>query len=129
MVVNIVEVHNVYSVHELDDEGNPVKESLLIFFRPQDWGNSVRWFYNCCKVEVEFEGTLYVNHCHLWQNIERNSFEAAKAVAPYLFDVTIPGSPREECDRSHLKEDDFWDESWGAIPPEYDRENWEPYYP
>jgi hypothetical protein len=41
--------------------------------------------------------------------------------------IMMPGEPRELCDRSHLDIDDFWEKSWGEIPPYYNLESDEDY--
>ena len=121
---NIVEVHNVYAVYELDEAGQPAEQGILEFFRPQDWGDPKRWHYGETTIRFDAPGpdgltTRYVNHCHVWREVDEGIPEMFKRPAAALFMVMMPGTPREECDRSHLRQDDFWDESWGKMPPYY----------
>jgi hypothetical protein len=45
--LTVIDVHNVYTLFELDEYGNEVKEKFLsITTRPQDWGNKDRWHYH-----------------------------------------------------------------------------------
>ena len=109
------EVHNVYTLYEMDEAGNQREEKLLSFFRPQDWGNPQRWHYHYCRIEID----RYISHCHVWQEVRRSSIEAMGLIASTLFGILIPGHERELCDRSHLAEDDFWLPEWGEMPPYY----------
>ena len=115
--VERIEVHNSYTLYE----GEETK--LLSFFRPQDWGDPHRWHYHYCVVSFHQGDTEYINHCHVWQQIKRTPIEAFQVIASNLFMVCMPGSDVRACNRSHLKEDDFWCEEWGDMPPyleEYD---------
>lgn len=118
--MNAVNVHNVYTLQELDENGNPSPTPLLSFFRPQDWGNSSRWHYHQCSIQFTLDGTTYINNCHLYQEIERNSIEAFQFVSEYLFMVALPGCKQELAAKSHLNEDDFWEKEWGDLPPYYE---------
>ena len=115
-------VHNIYTLYELDEDGSQAEREIISFARPQDWGDPERWHYHTCTVQFELpdrEGgrTRFVNHCHLWQEVKRSPVEAYQQVSEYLFMVMMPGQPEEECGRSHLREDDFWLEEWGEMPP------------
>jgi hypothetical protein len=122
--LTVIDVHNVYTLFELDEYGNEVKEKFLsITTRPQDWGNKDRWHYHTCTIRFEQNGTRYINHCHVWQEMERSTFEALEAISSALFHVYRPGTPIELCDRSHLHRDDFWIEEWGEMPPYYEFED------
>jgi len=128
--MNTIEVHNVYTLQELSEDGTLSETPLLIFFRPQDWGNPQRWHYHQCSIAYTFRGTNYINNCHIYQEVERNSVEAFQAIAPYLFEVYMPGCPVEIAAKSHLQEDDFWSEAWGDLPPYYEPDdNEEDYSP
>ncbi len=121
-----VEVHNVYTLYELNLDGSTAEQKLVCFNRPQDWGDSNRWHYHRCKTEFESNGTRYINHCHLWQEVERNPVAAFQAIAPYLFMVLQPGGKPELCGRDFLAEEDFWQRSWGDMPPVFeDRDEWD----
>jgi hypothetical protein len=122
-----VEVHNVYTLYELNEDGSTAEQKLVCFNRPQDWGDP-RWHYHRCKTKFESNGTCYINHCHLWQEVERNPVEAFQAIAPYLFMVLQPGTKPELCSKDFMEPEDFWLESWGKMPPVFeDREDWEDY--
>jgi hypothetical protein len=119
-----VEVHNVYTLYELNEDGSTAEQKLVCFNRPQDWGDPSRWHYHRCKTEFESHGTRYINHCHLWQEVERNPVEAFQAIAPYLFMVLQPGAKPELCGKDFLGDEDFWDSSlWGEMPPIYEGED------
>lgn len=116
MSEELIEVHNVYTLYELEADGSHSDTPLLSFFRPQDWGDS-RWHYHYCTISLELRGTQYINHCHVWQEVERNSIEAFQAIASSLFMISMPGRTKELCDNTHLAEDDFWSKEWGEMPP------------
>lgn len=109
------EIHNVFTLYELDEEKNIVEEPVLSFFRPQDWGNKERWHYYYCKLEVG----KYICHCHLWQEKERSIYEACRHIGQYLFMFLQPGTPAQLCGRDCLDEDDFWLKEWGEQPEYY----------
>ena len=118
----VVEVHNCYTFYELNPDGTRAKQGILSFGnRPQDWGHP-RWRYRFCKISVVIGQRHYINNCHIWQEVERPDMEAYQAVSQALFMVMQPGEPKELCDRSHLDEDDFWEESWGEMPPYYEKD-------
>jgi len=52
--------------------------------------------------------------------MDRDPVEAFQLIAEHLFMVALPGTPLEIAGKSHLKEDDFWDEAWGDLPPYYE---------
>ncbi|PSB25275.1 hypothetical protein [Chlorogloea sp. CCALA 695] len=115
-----IEVHNIYTLYEIEVDGTEVETPILGFSRPQDWGDSSRWHYHQCRVQFSYGGTVYINNCHLWQNVERNSVEAFQCIASYLFMVMMPGRIEQLAGKEFLDEDDFWDEAWGEIPPYYE---------
>jgi hypothetical protein len=111
-------VHTAYALYEQED-GSKTEQAALMLSRPPDWGNPNRWHYSRCKVEFDLDGKTYVNYCHLWQQVERAGSKPFQMIAPSLFIVLTPGEYQELCGRSHLGEDDLWDESWGERPPLY----------
>lgn len=115
-----IEVHNIYTLYELNEDGSSVETPILSFFRPQDWGDSSRWHYHQCRIELNLVDKTYINNCHVWQEVERNSIEAFKYIAPQLFMVLVPGAIRQHCGREFLHGDDFWHPDWGEIPPYYE---------
>lgn len=118
------EVHNCYTLYELDEDGSKAERPLLCFNRPQDWGDPERWNYHYCKIELESNGEKYINHCHIWQEAKRHTIPACQTIAPSLFMIMMPGQPRELCDRSHLDHDDFWWNEWGKRPPYFENEDY-----
>lgn len=126
--MNTIKVHNVYTLQELSEDGTLSDNPLLIFFRPQDWGDAKRWHYHQCQVQFSLSGTTYINNCHIYQEVERNLVEACQAIAPYLFMAMMPGTPEQIAGKSHLTEDDFWSDEWGDLPPYYnpDEEDYSP---
>lgn len=121
--MNTIEVHNVYTLYETEADGSIVETPILGFRRPQDWGDSLHWHYHQCRLQFSYAGTEYINNCHVYQQIERNSIEAFKHIAPYLFMVMIPGTPKLLAGRAFLDEDDFWHPAWGELPPYYERDD------
>jgi len=120
--MNTVEVHNVYTLYELNEDGSAAQTPILAYFRPQDWGNPSRWHYHQCRVEFCYFDTTYINNCHLWQQVKRNSPEAFQYIAPQLFMVFMPGTPQQLAGREFLEGDDFWHSEWGELPPYYERD-------
>lgn len=116
----IVEVHNVYTLYELDEGGEKVDTPILEFFRPQDWGDASRWHYHQCQVQFSLRESTYINNCHIYQEVERDLVSACQEIASYLFMVMMPGTPEQIAGSSHLREDDFWLLEWGPLPPTYD---------
>jgi len=113
----VVEVHNCYTLYELDEDGRECSEKILSFSRPQDWGDPERWHYHYCKIELTTVLAHYINHCHIWQECDRHIIEACKAIAPSLFMILRQGHPVELCANTHLAEEDFWLNKWGDKPP------------
>lgn len=113
----VVEVHNCYTLYELDEDGSECEQKLLSFSRPQDWGDKSRWHYHYCKIEVSTKKAHYINHCHIWQEVKRSCIEACQAIASSLFMILTLGQPVELCSDTHLGENDFWLSEWGEKPP------------
>lgn len=105
-MTNRVEVHNVYTLYELNPDGTLAEQAILSYFRPQDWGDK-RWHYHQCRIEFELLQVTYINNCHLWQEIERAGVEAFQVIAPSLFMVFMPGNRLELSGNTHLATDDF----------------------
>lgn len=121
----VTEVHNVYTVYELEPDGTQSAEPMLTFSRPQDWGHP-RWRYHYCRIDFDADshfaakGQRYIHHCHAWQEVKRSTIEAMQMIAEHLWLVYQPGVRPELCDRSHLQEDDFWSDEWGPAPPHFE---------
>lgn len=116
MSKELIEVHNIYTLYELHADGTESDTPFLSSWRPQDWGHP-RWHYHYCTIEVEYKETTYINRCHVWQETERNSFEAFTAISSALFMFAMPGRTPQLCGNTHLDEDDFWSPDWGELPP------------
>ncbi len=116
----VIEVHNAYTIQEVEEVRTGAKEQFLQFSRPQDWGNP-RWHYEQFKFEWIRSDKHYINHAYCWTDLPEpeQGYPSlfGEIIAVYIM---MPGSRAEECGRSHLKEDDFWDEEWGEMPPYFD---------
>lgn len=117
-----IEVHNIYTLYELEEDGSASNTPILSFSRPQDWGDSTRWHYHWCRVQYELRGTMYINNCHVWQEVDISSIEAFQRIAEQLFMVMMPGSQEQLAGREFLDEDDFWLPEWGKQPLYYERD-------
>ena len=115
----IVDVHNVYTLYSAADDDEFDKNFLSVSSRPTDWGNP-RWNYYFVKLEIKYSNTIYINNAHLWTTEEFNIPELTGTFGSALGMIMQPGKPPEICDRSHLKEDDFWCEEWGEMPPYFE---------
>lgn len=40
-----------------------------------------------------------------------------------IITIMIPGRDEKECGNTHLAEDDFWQESWGNMPPHFEHDD------
>ena len=118
-MTKIIEVHNAYAVHGLDEDGDVVDQPLCIYFRPQDWGHP-RWHYERFDFAWIQEETHYINHAYCWTDVPMERSRYPAFFAPLIGQIFMPGSKPQECDRSHLRGDDFWDDDWGETPPYYD---------
>jgi hypothetical protein len=119
----VVEVHNCYALHEVEEVRTKEGAVILIFSRPQNWANPKAWQYYYCKIEVPINGTRYINHCHIWQKPGPHIIEACQTIASALFMIMQPGKKPELCANTHLAEEDFWCDEWGHRPPEFIDEN------
>ncbi|MBW4665365.1 MAG: hypothetical protein KME01_14385 [Chroococcus sp. CMT-3BRIN-NPC107] len=126
--MNTIEVHNIYTLYEIDTDGSFVEMPILGFSRPQDWGDTSQWHYHQCRLQFSYCGTVYINNCHVWQQVERNTIEALQRIAPQLFMVSMPGRQEQLAGRDFLDEDDFWLPEWGERPPYYQSDD-EDYWP
>jgi hypothetical protein len=103
----VQELHNCYVLYERNPDGSRARKPMMMFDRPQDWSNKERWHYNYCVIEVDWNGELIRNHCHIWQEFERDQLKAYQKVAESLFLFISPSKPKQLCDNLHLAEDDF----------------------
>lgn len=117
-----IEVHNIYTLYELEEDGTASATPILSFSHPQDWGDSTRWHCHQCRVQYQLRGTTYINNCHVWQEVDISSIEAFQRIASQLFMVMMPGSIEQLAQCAFLDSDDFWLPEWGEMPPYYERD-------
>lgn len=105
------EVINAFAIHWNDKPGEAHWCELR---RPQDWGHP-RWMYR--KYVLEAMGCRHEAHCYADKAL--SDLDHLQLFSSLLTTIaqTYPPTRREVCDRSHLQEDDFWEESWGPRPP------------
>lgn len=115
-VVEIIEVHNVWTIYGVDDDGDELEEPISQHSRPQDWG-SPKWRYERFRFEWLCPETHYINHVHCWTDLVLDKSDVPRVFAPLITQILMPGCKPELCDRSYLAEEDFWDEEWGPAPP------------
>lgn len=117
---NTVEVHNVWTIYGVDEDGKPSVQPFAEHSRPQDWGDQKRWSLHRYRYETEMDGKRYINNLYGWTDLPLEPHQYAERFASLLVIVLMPGSTPELCGREYLHEDDFWDDAWGAPPPFYD---------
>lgn len=116
--VEIIEVHNCWTVYGTDPDGSEVEQPIAQFSRPQDWGDP-RWHYERFRFEWRHGDKYYINHAHCWTDIKRELFEYRQLFAQLIVQILMPGAKEQFCGREYLKEDDFWIDDWGPMPPYY----------
>lgn len=119
-IVEIIEVHNVWAVYGLHEDGTPVDQPIAEPARPQDWGDP-RWHYERFRFEWQTKSKHYINHAHCWTDIKELTQDQSY---PHLFaslivTILMPGTPEELCGKDYLAEDDFWSTEWGDVPEIY----------
>lgn len=118
------EVHNVWAIHATNPDGTMAKKGFAFPSRPQDWGDP-RWSYHQFRFDWITEDEHFINHCHCWTDLKLESGGYPGFFAQLITQISIPGEPKELCGRSHLDEDDVWNDDWGEVPPFYeDDEPW-----
>ncbi|MEL6408671.1 MAG: hypothetical protein AAFR81_30165 [Chloroflexota bacterium] len=124
-----VVLHNPWMVMlaEADNE----TPGIIQLSRPQDWGNP-KWHYREVTLVVEIAGTVYESHAHVWIDVEIEDADLMQYnfFRECVFSVQYPGANPKVCGRDYLDQDDFWQDSWGDMPPHLDpdEDDWEPYY-
>ena len=113
----IVDVHNVYTLYESEEEGEP--NFLSVSSRPQDWGDP-RWHYEFIKFEWKSNDTIYIQNAHIWTTTKLTPPEILGKLGQAIGMILQPGKAKELCGRTHLDIDDFWCEEWGELPPVFD---------
>ncbi len=97
------------------------EDAMASFRRPQDWGHP-RWMDR--RYVVEALGCRNEVYCWL-ETTEDERFselEHLQFFASLIIQIMQPGFPREVCDRSHRREEDFWQNSWGKMPPIFEED-------
>lgn len=117
--IKTVEVHNVWAIHGLNPDGTEAEQKLAMHDRPQDWGHP-RWAYFRFRFEWTLRETHYINHAHCWTDLTLEEWRYPVLFSSLIVQILQPGEYEQFCDRSHLKEDDFWSEDWGPRPPFFD---------
>ncbi|BAT56394.1 hypothetical protein NOS3756_53990 [Nostoc sp. NIES-3756] len=118
--IETIEVHNVAAYYCLDDDGEPAETGMVMFARPQDWGNQQRWHYEFFRFEWTHKNKKYINNCHCWTDIKDPEGGYPLFFAQSIVSVFMPGTIPQHCGREFLRGDDFWSEEWGEMPPYYD---------
>ncbi len=90
--------------------------------RPQDWGDA-RWMYRVYTLEATIGGQAYRNEVHCWleqeEPEETSEADHLELFAELICMITLPGWDRHRSTREFLDDDDFWDEEWGEMPPQW----------
>lgn len=110
------EVHNVWTIYGLNEDGTEADQPIAGFSRPQDWG-APRWTYHQFRFEWLTTDHHYINNCHCWTDLTREPHEYPQLFASLIVQIMMPGKPKELCNREFLTEDDFWSAEWGDMPP------------
>lgn len=119
----MVEVHNAWTIYGTDEDGSESDDKMACFERPQNWGDPC-WHYEKVTLDWTAGGTRYINHAHLWTDVQRETpMEYLKLFAGLIVMINIPGGPAHVCGREYLAEDDFWAEEWGPLPDFYNGES------
>lgn len=120
-----IEVHNVWTLYGLDEDGQEADEPLATLSRPQDWGDP-RWAYHQFRFDWITEEKHYINHVHCWTDLKREQHQYPELFAPLIVQILMPGCTKEFCGREFLHSEDFWSEEWGKEPPvhEENEDDW-----
>ncbi len=117
-----VEVHNVWAIYGLEEDGRQAEQPLATMGRPQDWGDRQRWTYHHFRFEWPSApgGKHWINHFHGWTDLRLDPGEYPQLFASLIVQVMYPGTAPQLCGRDFLHPDDFWSKKWGPQPPFYD---------
>lgn len=113
-----IEVHNVWTVYGVNEDGSEAAEPFAQASRPQDWGDP-HWSYHRFRFDWHREDGHYINHVHCWTDLKRESHQYPELFASLIVMILMPGRPPQLCGREFLDEEDFWDSAWGPEPPVY----------
>lgn len=111
------QVHNAWIIYGLDEHGSELNPPIATLSRPQDWGDPA-WHYE--QFQFKWKDTddhIFINNCHCWTDLKLPKHKYPELFVPLIVQILMPGSDEKLCDKSHLAEEDFWDESWGEAPP------------
>ena len=123
MSIEIVVVHNVWTVYGLNPDGSEVEQPIAQMSRPQDWGDKKRWHYERFCFEWIQETHHYINYVHCWTDLKlEQRGEYPMLFAQFIVQITMPGANPYLCGMDYLDEDDFWLREWGAMPPYYEED-------
>lgn len=126
---NIVEVHNAFTVYEMEADGTLAPDPMVALGRAEDWGDRQRWAYGKCTIKRDRKGpdlltTRYVQHCHVWREhaalCMKNKTDLFQDIGGALFMLVRPGMPETLCNRDMLSVHDEWLEGWGEMPPHFE---------
>ena len=119
--IEIVEVHNCWTVYGLHADGTELEQPVAALSRPQDWGDP-RWYYERFCFERIVKNKHFISHAHCWTDIKQQPFEYPHLFAPLIVQILIPGNNEKLCGRDYLDTDDFWCDEWGPMPAYYEEE-------
>lgn len=117
----LVPVTNVWTIYREGDD------TMAVLARPQDWGNPAKWMYDVYTLE----GHGHRNEVHCWLQLLPGEVAGEhilpavhlEAFSQLIVQILLPGTPLHECNKQYLREDDFWDDAWGKMPPYYEDED------
>lgn len=119
-----IEVHNVWTIYALNPDGSRAEQPLAAAGRPQDWGDKSRWTYHRFRFEWQTapdqRAKHWINNFHGWTDLQLEPGDYPDLFAPLISKIMWPGTAWQFCGDQFLREDDFWRESWGPLPPYYD---------
>lgn len=120
----LITTHNCWAVYK----SQPLKSGNLWTeaHRPPDWGDT-KWKYRIYAFEATINDQLYRNIAHCWVDEVLTDNDAKELFKDLILMIMLPGQPEQACSNTHLLEDDFWEESWGKMPPQYYNDDEEEY--
>lgn len=121
----IIEVHQAWTIYGMNSDGTEAEQKIVeLGTRPQDWGDP-RWHYERYRFEwlTAPDGKQYIHHAHCWTDLKREPHDYAALFASLIIMFSWPGRPEQLCGRDYLREEDFWEEAWGEMPPIFQEEH------
>lgn len=115
--VEVKVVHNCWAVYK----SQPLEDGTLWTeaHRPQDWGDP-KWVYRRYAFECTINEQPYRSVVHCWIDESMSDNDAKTLFRDLIITIMIPGRAEQECSNTHMVMDDFWDKSWGKLPPEFE---------